>query len=105
MFSPWTRRWGSSRTKAHSTSWSYAETRQRVHELFVDPAHLQALPPTAFVLVQHVADRQVLAVAADCNPDLLSLPRVSTQPLADPEHPTAAKLQEQHRDPTRALGP
>jgi len=105
VFSPWTRRWGSSRTKAHSTSWSYAETRQRVHELFVDPAHLQALPPTAFVLVQHVADRQVLAVAADCNPDLLSLPRVSTQPLADPEQPTAAKLQEQHRDPTRALGP
>jgi len=44
-------------------------------------------------------------VAADCNPDLLSLPRVSTQPLADPEQPTAAKLQEQHRDPTRALGP
>src|SRR5262249_52653023 len=84
VFSPFSRVWGSSRTRAHATSWNYAETRQRVHELFVDPAHLQALPATAFVLVQHVADRQVLAVAADCNPDLLSLPRVSTQPLPEP---------------------
>ncbi|TMC04192.1 MAG: hypothetical protein E6J41_25475 [Chloroflexi bacterium] len=83
--SPWSRTWGSSRTRAHSSSWSYAEMRQRVHELFVEPTHLQALPPTAFVLVQHTADRQVLAVAADCNPDLLSLPRVSTQPLPNPD--------------------
>jgi hypothetical protein len=103
--SPLTRRWGSSRTRAHSTSWSYAETRQRVHELFVEPAHLQALPPTAFVLVQHVADRQVLAVAADCNPDLLSLPRVSTQPLVDPNQASAPQLPERAPDPARALEP
>lgn len=76
--------WGSSRTRAHQTSWNYAEMRQRVYELFVEPTHLQALPPTAFILVQHVADRQVLAVAGDSNPDLLSLPRVSTQPLPEP---------------------
>jgi hypothetical protein len=101
--SPLTRRWGSSRTRAHSTSWSYAETRQRVHELFVEPAHLQALPPTAFVLVQHVANQQALAVAADCNPDLLSLPRVSTQPLADPNQATAPQLADQTPDPARAL--
>jgi hypothetical protein len=105
VLSPWTRRWGSSRTKAHSTSWSYAETHQRVHELFVEPAHLQSLPPTAFVLVQHVADRQVLAVAADCNPDLLSLPRVSTQPLADPEPASAPQLPDRTPDPASALGP
>lgn len=93
LFAPWTRRWGSSRTRAHAASWSYAETRQRVHELFVEPAHLQALPPTAFVLVQHVSNRQVLAVAADCNPDLLSLPRVSTEPLADPATQGDRRLQ------------
>jgi hypothetical protein len=92
ILSPWARRWGTSRSRAHETSWSYAETRQRVHELFVEPTHLQALPPTAFVLVQHVADRQVLAVAADCNPDLLSLPRVSTQPLPEPDQVSAARL-------------
>jgi hypothetical protein len=105
FLSPLTRRWGSSRTRAHSTSWSYAETRQRVHELFVEPTHLQALPPTAFVLVQHVADRQVLAVAADCNPDLLSLPRVSTQPLADPNQVATPQLPERAPDPARALEP
>lgn len=103
FLSPLTRRWGSSRTKAHSTSWNYAETRQRVHELFVEPTHLQALPPTAFVLVQHVADRQVLAVAADCNPDLLSLPRVSTLPLPDPNQASAPTLPERTPDPARAL--
>jgi hypothetical protein len=102
VLSPLTRRWGSSRTRAHTTSWSYAETHQRVHELFVEPTHLQALPPTAFVLVQHVADRQVLAVAADCNPDLLSLPRVSTQPLAEPEHVSAPQLPERTADQARA---
>jgi hypothetical protein len=105
FLSPLTRRWGSSRTRAHSTSWSYAETRQRVHELFVDPAHLQALPPTAFVLVQHVADRQVLAVAADCNPDLLSMPRVSTQPLPEPNQTSAQPLPDRTADPARALEP
>jgi len=102
VLSPFTRRWGSSRTRAHSTSWSYAETRQRVHELFVEPTHLQALPPTAFVLVQHVADRQVLAVAADCNPDLLSLPRVSTQPLVEPDQLSAPQLAGRTPDPTTA---
>jgi hypothetical protein len=105
ILSPWARRWGTSRSRAHETSWSYAETRQRVHELFVEPTHLQALPPTAFVLVQHVADRQVLAVAADCNPDLLSLPRVSTQPLPEPDQVTAPPLQDRTYDPTRALEP
>ena len=107
VLSPWTRRWGSSRTRAHSTSWSYAETRQRVHELFVEPTHLQSLPPTAFVLVQHVTEGQVLAVAADCNPDLLSLPRVSTQPLAEPEQASGPPLRDRTRDPdpARALGP
>lgn len=89
MLVPWPRRWGSSRSRAVSTSWSYAETSQRVQELFVEPTHLQALPPTAFLLVQHVADQRVLAVAADCNPDLLSLPRVSTQPLPDPARENA----------------
>jgi hypothetical protein len=81
---PWDRVWGSSSTRAHQTSWNYAEMRQRVYELFVEPTHLQALPPTAFILVQHVTDRQVLAIAGDSNPDLLSLPRVSTQPLPEP---------------------
>jgi hypothetical protein len=89
---PVARIWGTSRTKAHETAWSYAEMRQRVHELFVEPTHLQALPPTAFILVQHVADRPVLAVAADCNPDLLTLPRVSTEPLPDAATPAARPL-------------
>jgi hypothetical protein len=103
LAAPWSRRWGSSRTRAHATSWSYAETRQRVHELFVEPAHLQALPPTAFVLVQHVADRRVLTVAADCNPDLLSLPRVSTQPLPAPDQVSPRPLSEPARPPRRRL--
>jgi hypothetical protein len=89
---PWTRIWGSSRSRAMATSWNHAEMSQRVHEYHVEPAHLQALPPTAFVLVQHVADQRVLTVAADCNPDILSLPRVSTEPLADPRSAPPAAL-------------
>lgn len=90
-FSPFTRVWGSSRSRAQSTSWSYAEMRERVYELYVEPTHLQSLPPTALVLVQHSAGQRVLAVAADCDPDIASLPRVSMTPLlAEPT--TTAEL-------------
>jgi hypothetical protein len=102
-FVPWSRRWGSSRSREQSTSWSYAETSQRVHELFVEPTHLQSLPPTAFVLVQHMAGQRVLAVAADCDPDIASLPRVSMQPLAEPPAVAEPQLESPTFDARRAL--
>jgi hypothetical protein len=77
------RTWGTTFSRAISTSWNYGETWQRVQELFVQPTELQALPPTAFLLVQHVTDDRVACIAGDCNPDILTLPRVVTTPLPD----------------------
>ncbi len=82
-FVPFERTWGESLSRATSTSWNYGETWQRVQELFVQPTLLQGLPSTAFLLVQHLPDDRVLRIAGDCNPDILTLPRVSTTPLPD----------------------
>lgn len=57
----------------------------RVYEYDVEPTTIQALPVGAVLLVQH--DRQhggKIIVSGDCNPDLLTLDRVSLKPLTPP---------------------
>jgi hypothetical protein len=77
------RTWGVTRSFAEETNWHYAETEQRVYEFLVEPTTLQNLPDYALLVVQPGHGAPVLRVA-DCNPDIVSLPRVSTDPL--PEH-------------------
>ena len=78
-----TRSWGMTRSLAEETNWHYAETQQRVYEYLVEPTTLQNLPDYALLVVEPGQGAPVLRVA-DCNPDIVSLPRVSTDPL--PEH-------------------
>src|SRR5262249_3879967 len=86
------RSWGSTTSYAEGTNWHYAETRQRVYEYLVEPTALQNLPDYALLVVHHgqgfdvgaeqLAGRPRIQVA-DCNPDIVSLPRVLTEPLPD----------------------
>lgn len=71
-----TRNWRITRGKAEGMNWSRSVSAQRVREYAVEPQQLQELPEYALLLV---ADRTKAepVVAVECNPDLISLPRVS----------------------------
>jgi hypothetical protein len=97
------RSWGTTSSYAEGTNWHYAEKRQRVYEYMVEPTALQNLPDYALLVVQHgrgfdlgaeqLAGRPRIQVA-DCNPDIITLPRVLTQPLPDVELPPAPAAQQ-----------
>lgn len=75
----WSRSW----SQADGTSWSEAETRQRVYEFAVEPAVLQNLPEYALLL----ADRSGGALqlrAVECDPSIAALPGASAVPLPPP---------------------
>ncbi|HET7876471.1 MAG TPA: hypothetical protein VFN71_13205 [Methylomirabilota bacterium] len=89
------RSWGTTNEYAQATNWHYAATEQRVYEYAVEPTALQNLPDYALLVVQRgqevpkpgarpLEGRPTLRVA-DCNPDLVSLPRVSMQPFGTGE--------------------
>jgi len=80
-----TRSWGTTQSVAASMTRTEGSTTSRVYEYAVEPTTLQALPEWAVVLVELDRNRggRVLK-AGDCNPDLLSLDRVSLQPLTLP---------------------
>ena len=87
------RSWGTTRGYAESIGWQDAESKQRVYEYAVEPTWLQHLPDFALLLVQRTdidldsshrfGSRTPELRVADCNPDILSLPRVLTTPLDD----------------------
>jgi len=93
------RTWGTTSSYAEGTNWHFAETRQRVREYVVEPTALQNLPDYALLVVQHgrgfdpgaeqLSGRPRIQVA-DCNPDIVSLPRVLMEPLPDALSPLAA---------------
>lgn len=78
---------GESHTYSRQTSdgWSEAQattsgtTEARVYEYTVEPAALQSLPPTAFVLVEPGGDGRRVRFG-DCNPGIVALDRVSDEP-------------------------
>lgn len=78
------RNWSTSKAHALGSNWSDAESRQRVHEYSVEPGELQQLPDHAMVLVQpkHGGNGPAL-VAVEFDPAIVTLPRVSMQPLSD----------------------
>jgi hypothetical protein len=69
---------------ADGTSWSDSAGTQRVYEYAVEPAVLQSLPDRALLLAVRGpngwAGPRLRAV--ECDPAIVSLPRVSTRPLA-----------------------
>jgi hypothetical protein len=74
----WNETSGSSRAATSDTSSAY----QRSYDFAVEPRTLQSLPESAFLFVQlqgHHGDQ--LVKLGDCNPAILSLPRVSPKPL------------------------
>jgi hypothetical protein len=76
------RTWGESRSIATGTSTSESPGQQRVYELAVEPHVLQTLPETAFLYVDSLPELGPRAKLGDCNPDILTLPNVSPEPLA-----------------------
>jgi len=77
------RNWSTARSWAESTNWSNATASQRVYEYSVEPAVLQNLPDQALLLVTRGSGGPVLT-SVECDPAIVTLPRVSTTPLPDP---------------------
>jgi hypothetical protein len=68
--------WAETITQSRAITETGGEVQQRVYEFSKEPTELQALAPTALLLVQHT-DSTKRVVAADCNPGIASLPRVA----------------------------
>jgi hypothetical protein len=77
------RNWSTARSWAESTNWNNAAASQRVYEYAVEPAVLQNLPDQALLLVTRGSGGPVLT-SVECDPAIVTLPRVSTAPLPDP---------------------
>ncbi|MFJ9964055.1 hypothetical protein [Streptomyces avermitilis] len=96
-------------TTGDSDSTSLASGRQRVYEYAVEPTQLQSLAEFSLLLVERQPGGAVRVHAADCNPNVVLLDRVSTRSLpqfslpagtpvagpgkAQPPYPTTAQHQ------------
>ncbi|GAA3232826.1 hypothetical protein ACFO1B_21240 [Dactylosporangium siamense] len=78
----WTKtvNWSQTVTNAEGTTWSDAASAQRVYEYTVEPRVLQDLPDYAMLLVKS-HDRGSTLQAVECDPAIVTLPRLSMQPL------------------------
>ncbi|MER7459322.1 hypothetical protein [Micromonospora sp. NPDC126480] len=84
------RSWTHTRTVADSLNWNESQSEQRVYEYVVEPRTLQDLPDYALIEVtQGTGGLSVRSV--ECNPDIVSLPRVTTGPLPDLPLPDPAE--------------
>lgn len=77
-----TRNWSQTRSVADGTNWSDATTAQRVYEYEVEPRVLQDLPDYALLLVKRQG-RESIVQAVECDPAIVTLPRVTMDPLPD----------------------
>ncbi|HEY6275763.1 MAG TPA: hypothetical protein VIX86_05485, partial [Streptosporangiaceae bacterium] len=75
------RNWSVAQSWATGTNWSNAATAQRVYEFAVEPSVLQHLPDHALLLTRPGRVGSDLR-AVECDPAIVTLPGVSTQPLA-----------------------
>jgi hypothetical protein len=78
-----TRNWSQTRSLAEGSNWSDAVSQQRVYEYAVEPRTLQDLPDYALLLVQRPQPVGNVLVAVECNPDLVTMPRLSMEPLPE----------------------
>lgn len=92
----WSRSWGSSESYATATNWHYAETSQRVHEYLVEPRTLMDLPEYGMLIVRSTPQGPRV-LAADCDPDRVYLPRLTTDPLPDTPGATPTPLPDEGR--------
>jgi hypothetical protein len=73
------RNWSTGTSQADGTSWSEAESVQRVYEYAVEPTVLQNLPDHALLLAGPGSARREL-LAVECDPAISTLADHSTQP-------------------------
>jgi hypothetical protein len=73
------RDWSVALSWAQGSNWTDAKTQQRVYEYAVEPTVLQSLPDHALLLVTRAATGPELR-AVECDPTIITLPRVSTEP-------------------------
>jgi len=85
------RSWGQTVTVAEGTNWSDAASAQRVYEYAVEPRTLQDLPDYALLLLKGHGNTATLQ-PVECNPAIITLPRVAMQPLPEMAlpHPSIA---------------
>ena len=74
------RAWSSTASQAQATNWNNAETYQRAVEYSVEPRILQGLPDYAMLLVTP-GQQGPMVTAVECNPAIVTLPRVSMEAL------------------------
>ncbi|MEH1029538.1 hypothetical protein V6W11_17500 [Micromonospora profundi] len=88
------RNWTHTRTVADSGNWNESQSEQRSYEYVVEPRTLQDLPDYALIEVTQGTGRLSVR-SVECNPDIVSLPRVTTNPLPDLPlpHPSQAAVQ------------
>jgi hypothetical protein len=77
------RTWSTAYARASGTNWSDAQSSQRVYEYAVEPTVLQHLPDYAMLLVASRPDGAGSLTPVECNPEIVTLPRVSSGPLPD----------------------
>ncbi|MET8465924.1 hypothetical protein [Micromonospora zamorensis] len=87
------RNWTHTRTVADSVNWNESASEQRSYEYVVEPRTLQDLPDYALIEVTQGTGRLSVRTV-ECNPDIISLPRVTTGPLPDLRlpHPSQAAV-------------
>jgi hypothetical protein len=73
------RNWSVALSWAQGSNWNDAKTRQRVYEYEVEPTVLQSLPDHALLLVSRATAGPDLR-AVECDPTIVTLPRVSIEP-------------------------
>jgi hypothetical protein len=77
------RNWTASWSGADGTSWSDAETGQRVYEYAVEPTALQNLAECALLLADRTGGTLAMR-AVECDPTIITLPGASITPLPPP---------------------
>ncbi|GIF69755.1 hypothetical protein Ais01nite_77900 [Asanoa ishikariensis] len=85
-----TRNWSRTVSQADGTNWSDAESLQRVYEYAVEPRVLQDLPDYALLHVKGIGRGSVVQ-AVEVDPALVTLPRLSMEPLELPPLPDPAE--------------
>jgi hypothetical protein len=82
------RNWSSAYAYAEGTNWSDADTSQRVYEYAVEPVSLQHLPDHALLLIESHPGGGRKLTPVECDPAIVTLNRVATDPLSDPPPPS-----------------
>ena len=75
------RTWSTAYSRAAGTNWNNAESTKRVYEYAVEPTTLQTLPDYAMLLVTSRPGGGHSLAPVECNPEIVTLPRVSMAPL------------------------